>query len=250
MSATGISSLPELSERLRHTAELVTPGFTFADIGTDHAYLPIYLTETLRCPGGFASDTAVGPLMRAENNINAHDLREKIKLLLGDGLAVLSPGDARSLVMAGMGGRLMIGILSRNMETAMSFTEMILQPQSEIEDVRRWIYGHGCHIAEEDIVFETGKYYFMIKAIHGIEALPDEGRLRYGPCLIQKQDPLLRSYLIHEKEKKLTIRRRLKPGSERRHKRDNELKTDIRIIDDLLEHSISGMTADLKEGTI
>jgi len=248
MGAGRSGSIPEISERLRHTAELVSPGITFADIGTDHAYLPIYLVETLRNPGGFATDAVSGPLLRAEKNIGARGLDGSIRLLRGDGLTVLSPGDAGSLVMAGMGGRLMMRILEESMETAMSFQEMILQPQSEIRDVRLWIYHHGWHITAEDMVRDSGKYYFMMKAVPGREDVPDESSLRYGPCLTAGADPILHSYLLREKTKKKNILIQLDPVNERCRRRQEELENDIHIIDDLTERCFSEMPSKIKEG--
>ena len=101
----------DLSARLQAVAGLVTDGYRLADIGTDHAYIPIWLVKTGRIPGAVAADINKGPLKRAMEHIRANGLESRIDIRLSDGFAALTPGEVQSAVLAGMGGGLMIRIL-------------------------------------------------------------------------------------------------------------------------------------------
>ena len=108
----------ELSKRLQAVADLVTAGYRVADIGTDHAYIPIFLLASGKIPGAAAMDVNEGPLERARCHIEENGLTEKISLRLSDGLAGLRPGEAESVVIAGMGGGLIIRILTEGIAHA------------------------------------------------------------------------------------------------------------------------------------
>ena len=146
----------ELSKRLTAVAALVTPGSRLADVGTDHGYIPIWLVKNGRIPCAVAMDVNKGPLLRAEENIREEGLEEKIETRLSDGLKKLCPGEADAAVIAGMGGALTIYILEAASRVLPGMKELILQPQSEIAKVRRWLEDQGWQIAEEDMVEEDG----------------------------------------------------------------------------------------------
>ena len=206
-----------LSERLRMLADMVTPGNRLVDVGCDHGYLSISLVGSGICPGAIAMDVREGPLAAAKEHIAEYRLDDYIEARLSDGLAEYRLGEADTMVCAGMGGRLMERILREGMEKAREMRELILQPQSELPRFRAFLREAGFTMADEEAVFEDGKYYFAIKAVHGREA--DEtkgtgaetwaavsgveagaaGRYRlydlYGELLLQKKHPVLRQYL-------------------------------------------------------
>ena len=153
----------ELSKRLSAVAALVTNGYRLADIGTDHAYIPICLAGTGRIPEAVAMDVNPGPLLRAEENIRMHGLEDRIKTRISDGFASLEKGEADAAVIAGMGGPLMIRILREGAEVVSTLKECVLQPQSEIEKVRAFLLEEGFFFLDEDMVEEDGKYYPMMK---------------------------------------------------------------------------------------
>ena len=160
----------QLSQRLSSVASMVTAGNCLADVGTDHGYVPIYLYERKIIPHAIAMDVNKGPLERAALHIAESGMKEAIETRLSDGLTALKPGEADSVVVAGMGGPLIIRILSAHPEITESLKELILQPQSEISEVRIWLYEQGYEIVEEHMVFEDGKYYPMFKAVKNPEA--------------------------------------------------------------------------------
>ena len=93
----------ELSKRLMAVACLVTPGNRLADVGTDHGYIPIYLIKENRIPHAIAMDVNRGPLLRAQEHIRMEGLEERIETRLSDGMKMLLPTEADTVVIAGMG---------------------------------------------------------------------------------------------------------------------------------------------------
>lgn len=199
----------ELSKRLWAVASMVTPGSVLADVGTDHAYIPIFLVEKGIIPAAVAMDINEGPLLRAEENIAEHTLGGKIRTRLSDGVDTLEMSEAESLVIAGMGGGLVIRILKNGMDKICRMKECILQPQSEIEKVRAFLLEEGFSFIDENMVEEEGKYYTVMKVLppenpnvdrhmHDSGHEWNETELRYGRILLKKKDPVLFRYLRRE----------------------------------------------------
>lgn len=184
-----------LSLRMRRLSRLVTDGYRLADVGTDHGYIPIALVREGRIPSAIAMDVNEGPLARAEEHIRRSGLSTYIETRLSDGLARLSSGEADTVLIAGMGGMLTVRILSEGAHCLDTVKELILQPQSDIHMVRKWLREHGFCILVEDILTEEGKYYPMLKAAHGQEREWSEAELYYGKTDVQKSPELLRLYL-------------------------------------------------------
>lgn len=199
------------SKRLRAIARMVTPGNRVCDVGCDHAYLPIYLLQEKRIPSAIGLDIHPGPLKRAKENIEAARLNQKIELRLSDGMEALSPGEAESIVIAGMGGQLICSILERGKElfgADSAITELILSPHSEVEKVRSYLAQEGFQMEDEIILKDAGKYYMILKAHSGTRGKkscnthavhPEE--MRFGPILLRKKDSLLLEYLTEQKQK-------------------------------------------------
>ena len=188
----------ELSKRLQAVADLVTEGASVADIGTDHGYIPIYLVESHNAKKVIALDINRGPLERARMHIVGHGLKGKIETRLSDGLEKVEPGEVDTIIAAGMGGGLVIKILTEGSEVLKLLDTVILQPQSEIGRVRKFLKMHQMKIIEEDMVEEDGKFYPMMKAIH---AEPEEYSVceyTYGKKLLESRHPVLKKYLDRE----------------------------------------------------
>ncbi len=225
-----------LSERLTAVASMVTPGLNVADVGCDHGYLAIYLVKKGISPRVIAMDINHGPLQRADENIREAGFDGKIDVRLSNGLEMLERGEVSSIVMAGMGGPLMTDIIDRGIDICDGARELILQPQSEIEEVRHYLEDHGYRIISEDIVLEDGKYYPMMKAVHGEMYLENDVYYRYGKILIKEEHPILRAYLRYEREMLRGIRDELL-ASERTPKvneRLKELERDIAIVNEAI----------------
>lgn len=207
-----------------------------ADVGTDHSYIPIYLLQTGRIPQAFAMDIRKGPLLKAREHVEAFGLGDYITLRLSDGVAALSKGEADSILIAGMGGGVMLHILEEGKEVVSSAKELILQPQSEIERVREYLYKEGYSIDRENMVLEDGKYYpmmhmFLGEAKEAPSVYSDEEWqmiYRYGEKLLQEKDQTLYQYLLYrigQYEKILeNLKSRQKESAE---KRREEIRTEL-----------------------
>lgn len=233
----------ELSRRLQAVGSLVEKGDTIADIGTDHAYIPIELMQRRIIPYAIAIDIHKGPLERASEHIRAAELEKRIELRLSDGFEKLSPGEVDCAVLAGMGGGLTIKILKEHMDVTRSLKNCILQPQSEITKVRAFLIEEGFLIIEEEMVCEDGKYYPMMKVITPKKELSkaapmwDEVQLRFGKLLLKKKHPVLRQLLQRDLALTEEIVKNLpSDGGERIENRKNQLNREIGYIREGLKY--------------
>ena len=225
----------QLSKRLQAVANLVTPGNRLADIGTDHGYVPIWLYEQGRIPSALAMDLREGPLQRAKEHIRMHGLDEKIKTRLSDGLEKLLPGEADSIVIAGMGGMLVVKILTQGQAVLDSVQELILQPQSDLDAVREYLHRTGFVIVQEEMVFEEGKYYPMMKAVHGENTDDRKIWFLYGRLLLENRHPVLESYLQKEYDSCCKLLEKLsKTATEVASRRCEELLEKKHLIEEAL----------------
>ncbi|MBP3198221.1 MAG: SAM-dependent methyltransferase [Butyrivibrio sp.] len=133
------------------------------DVGCDHGYVSIYLVQKDIAKSAIAMDVRQGPLSGAKENIKAFGLDDRIKTRLSDGLKELSAGEANALIIAGMGGKLMIRLLENNPPGDLGIEKAVLQPQSELMEFRQFIRNQGYTIADEEVILDEGKYYFPIK---------------------------------------------------------------------------------------
>lgn len=220
----------KISERLKTAASLVGSGNVLADVGTDHGYVPIYLLEQRKIPRAIAMDINRGPLERAKEHIALYGMDDYIETRLSDGVAALSPKEADSILIAGMGGGLVMHILESGEEVCRSAGELVLQPQSELERLRRFLDDRGYVIEAEEMVKEEGKYYPMMR-VHYRGKKDDlteqkEVHYLYGGLLLKKQHPVLRDYLEKERLVQEAIYRKLKeqPETEQIKKRIREVE--------------------------
>lgn len=194
----------QISKRLKTVASLVTKGYRVADIGTDHAYVPIFLVTEGLTGQALAMDIGKGPLESAEEHIREQGLQDRIETRLSDGLAAYRQGEADSIIIAGMGGALMARILSDGADKCAGVKELILSPQSEIFLVRRWLTQNSWQIEHEVMLEEDGKYYTVMRAVPGESAGMKTVEEIYGRYLLEHRQPVLQEFLLKDKE---TVRR-------------------------------------------
>ena len=181
----------QLTPRLEAAVSLIPKGSVIADIGTDHAYIPVYTCETGWCPSAIAADIVPGPLAAARAHVEGAGLQDRIDCRLGDGLTCVESGEADGAVICGMGGSLMIKILQQSYDVWQSFDFVVLQPQSDSGDLRRYLYEKDWHIEDERLVIDDGRLYELLRAVPGkAEALP-EWQYELGPVNWQRRNPLL-----------------------------------------------------------
>lgn len=221
----------ELSKRLTAVAGLVTEGASVADIGTDHGYIPIYLVKNGVIPRAVAIDINKGPLERARMHIIGHGLKDKIEVRLSDGLEKVRPGEADCIIAAGMGGGLVIHILKEGKAVADAARECILQPQSEIWRVRKYLAESGFVIVAEDMVEEDGKFYPMMKAVHGSPEHYEPWEYLYGKKLLETRHPVLEKYLLRELsiQESIVLQLSARKDSESAKERLREMEAKMRL---------------------
>ena len=196
----------KISDRLKTAASLIREGAVLADVGTDHGYVPIYLLEQKKIKSAIAMDINKGPLERAREHIHLYGMDAYIQTRLSDGVAALEKGEADSILIAGMGGGLVMHILEEGKDICQAAGELILQPQSELCSVREYLAENGYVTEAERMVFEDGKYYPMMRAV---KTEQDEtwNRLNdqtiavcdiYGPLLLRNGNPVLRRFLVRQ----------------------------------------------------
>lgn len=156
-----------LSDRMRAVVGLVQPCKSIADIGCDHGYVAMELVRSNICRHVIAMDIHRGPLERARHNIADYDMLDYIEIRLSDGVKALNAGEAEGIICAGMGGKLIISILEQGKELVEEMNQVILQPQSELNEVREYLREKGFLIEKEDMIYEDGKYYPMMRALPG-----------------------------------------------------------------------------------
>ena len=202
-----------LSDRLGAAAGMVTPGYRLCDVGCDHAHIPIALLGAGIIPGALGMDVIPGPLEKARENLDLYG-EDRVQLRMSDGLDAYRPGEADSLMITGMGGRIIQDILLREPDKTLDFQEMILQPQSELREFREFLRKNDYRILEERILLDEGKYYFPMRvrkeAAFLEEGLPDQELCdRFGAYLLRERSPLLRQYLLQQQRVFDGIRERL-----------------------------------------
>jgi len=233
----------QLSLRLSAIADMVTTGNRLVDVGCDHGYLPVYLIQQKKIPSAIAMDVRKGPLSRAKEHIRQYGLEEYIQARLSDGLENLKAGEGDTLVIAGMGGPLMERILTDGQSVRDSFSEMILQPQSDIPHFRRFIQSQGFQIVEEKIVEEEGKFYPMMRVVRTCpegdgnenlvsEAAPYTLEEAFGKFLLKEHNPVLYRYLLREERIRADILKQLQaaPQAEAVTARIREVKEEAQLI--------------------
>ncbi len=214
-----------LSKRLERLGCYVTEGNRLADIGTDHAYLPIALVQAGRIPSAISADVNEGPLLRAGEHIRVAGLSGQVETRLSDGLSHFQPDEADTVVIAGMGGQLIRRILEGGAQLLDSVSELVLQPQSEIHLVRGWLEENGFCISDEDIVFEEGKYYPMFRVVHGKTAeRMNPAELYFGRAAVQRSPQVLLDFLERESQKDRRIMAGLSADESGQAKRLRELE--------------------------
>lgn len=192
----------QLPKRLETIIERMPDAGCLADIGCDHAYVAIEAVRRGRAARALACDVRKGPLQQAAEHILCAGLAGKIETRLSDGLEKVAPGEADTVVVAGMGGPLMERILQGRLG---DFAHFVLSPQSEIPHFRRFLLTEGMQIDEETMLIDEGKYYVILNVSKRADATSSDSMyvteedFLYGGRLLHRLDPVLKSFLEKEK---------------------------------------------------
>lgn len=228
----------KISDRLRAVAGLITPGSVVADIGTDHGYLPIFLVKNEISPKVVAMDVKKGPLEKARSNVEGFGVVDNITLRLSDGLDKLEEA-CDAVTICGMGGKLIAKILKNGYEKLKNITQIIVSPQSEVQQFREFLRNNGITAVKEVMVFEDGKYYFImdcrmseITCNESEDALMRDVYDRFGKHLLENRDDILKQYLLKEYNKLKRLRDSVSNcASESVDSRVNEIDYELKCIE-------------------
>ena len=216
----------KLSQRLQAIADMVPAGVKVADIGTDHGFLPCYLAQSGKAEQVIACDVNAQPLALAQKNIADYNVADKVSTRLGDGLAVIKPGEVDVVTIAGMGGALMIDILDASPMVVDRLKRIVLQPNVGAEAVRIWAEKNRWQIVAEELVKENDIFSVIIVLEQGrSDRFMSAVELYLGPKLLADHHPLLGLYISEEWEKTQHILEQLsKSDSEESRKKEKQLR--------------------------
>lgn len=179
-----------LSERLMQVSRFVPKGSRLLDVGSDHAYLPIYLCEQGLVTAAVAGEVVEGPYQSALDNVSRYGLEQRIAVRLANGLESFDETDAiDTITICGMGGRLIADILDAGKSKLDKVSRLILQPNNREDDLRRWLQDNGFRLVTETILQENDKIYEIFVVEHGHMSL-SEKELRFGPYLVEQSAPI------------------------------------------------------------
>ncbi|MBR4162522.1 MAG: SAM-dependent methyltransferase [Solobacterium sp.] len=189
-----------ISHRMIEIAKMVKTGMAVADIGTDHAFLPIYLVENGISPHVYACDVREGPLAIARRNIASAGLSGKIDTILCDGFEKV-PADAEIAVIAGMGFYTARKIIEDAAEKIQGFKEIIVEVNRDVVQLRQWISEKKYTVTQEKYIFDKGHDYIAIAFCTDLSAPLSEEEIITGTALLEKSDPLYQAYCCRQIEK-------------------------------------------------
>lgn len=226
----------ELSLRLEKIASMVEKCNKIADIGTDHAYIPIYLVKNGICEIAVASDINKGPIEKAKHNVMMENLQDKIQLRLGGGFSTIKPREVQCAIIAGMGGNLIGDIIEDGLEVFKLLEYCILQPVQNPEVLREYIYSSGYDILDEELCREEDKFYEIIKVKYA-EKLQDIDPFYYeiSKTLINKKHPLMKEYINSKIEEYYRIVKYINEDTKNAQTRKSELMKKIERMKELIE---------------
>lgn len=223
-----------LSPRLLTAVPFIRPGHLLCDVGTDHAYLPIYLCQTgiltpqpNRAICAIASDIREGPVERARLHVSAAGLADRILTVRTPGLNGLERYAPTDITVFGMGGELIVSILEQAGFVRSPDVRLILQPMTHPEILRRWLLDHGFCIIGERLSAEEPRLYQTIcarYAPHDCTVPYDDAELMTGRAYPPEQI-MLHATLIQKTKQTMTARRSARAGAGRQTDTEDALLT-------------------------
>jgi len=197
----------KLSKRLEVISSLIPNGVNIVDIGCDHGFLSIYLSQSKKVNKVIAADINENALRNAAANIKKYQLTDLIETRLGDGLDVINESDhINSIVIAGMGEHTIIGMLHKNKSKLANIHSLVIQSNTRIEFLRREVVKLGYMITDEALVLDGKKIYTIIKFEKGKKHYSNK-EYYFGPILLKNKNELFTTYHKQELAKLHTLKK-------------------------------------------
>ncbi len=243
----------QLSDRMQAIADRVAPGERVADIGTDHGQIPVWLFAKGVCPRVILTDISADSLKKAKETAGAYQFGSGLEFRVGNGLQVLSPGEVDTVIIAGMGGKLIRDILSHDPEHAKSFRKLILQPRKGMGPLRKWLLENGYRITSEDVVWESHFLPEITTAVspafaedgeHGAPDLSEKDRehlsgldetdirLRVPPWMLRANGPVM-DYLNMRRYQEQLVLSNMRRAKVRNDEAEAAIEENIRYLEKL-----------------
>ncbi|MFJ5671101.1 tRNA (adenine(22)-N(1))-methyltransferase [Bacillus safensis] len=230
-----------LSKRLKKVADFLPDEAVFADIGSDHAYLPCYAILHQKAVKAIAGEITDGPLQSAQQQVHRLKLDEQISVRKGNGLEVIEKGEVNAVTIAGMGGALISSILNEGRHKLAGHERLILQPNIHAHHIRLWLYQEGYDLLDEVILEEEGKIYEIIIAEKGdknraYEGMSFETGMLVGPFLSKEQNDVFRRKWMQELQHMEKIESQIQQAArtEENKERLEELNAKIKMLKEVL----------------
>lgn len=193
--------------RLERVAAHMPAGAHLADIGSDHAYLPVALLRRGVIATAVAGEVALTPLRAAERTVVKNDLEQRISVRLANGLAAIEPEDGITAIsLCGMGGETIRDILDSGKARLSGRERLILQPNGGEQPLRQWLMENGYRILCEELLRENRFYYEIIVAERAGPVAYTAEELYFGPLQLQARTPVFLAKwqrLLRQKQKTL-----------------------------------------------
>ena len=225
-----------LSDRLSCVGSFVPDQARLADIGSDHAYLPVALMLQNKISYAVAGEVVEGPYTSAHKQVQKNHLEDKITVRLADGLAAITPEDQiDTVVIAGMGGPLIRSILADGLANhhLSGVNRLILQPNIGEWTLRIWLQENGYQIIDETLLSENEKQYEIIVAEPGVSTYSLK-QLFFGPLLMQEKNAVFLKKWQHERQQKLRVIESLQKAKDPQEQKIAQLKEQIGWIEEVL----------------
>lgn len=197
-----------LSSRLTMILNAIPPQTAVADIGTDHGQIPWALWERGVNKPIIATDISRPSLEKSMNQGSLRAITEGPTHRVGDGLVPLAWGEVDVVVMAGMGGLLMMSILDRDLAKTKSFSRLLLQPMNAVDALRSYLVDHGFGIMKEDLAYDEGRYYELIVATPNPNDYALTMKGQWG-SLIPDDHPLREEFIQHKLDSLTSIEKKM-----------------------------------------
>ncbi|WP_117169201.1 tRNA (adenine(22)-N(1))-methyltransferase [Paraliobacillus sediminis] len=227
-----------LSNRLHMVARYLPAKAYFADIGSDHAYLPCYVCSIDPTAFAIAGEINEGPFQSAKNQVKALNLTSQIEVVKGNGLEVIGNYPVRQIVIAGMGGGLIRSILDSGKDKLSKIERIIAQPNVDAHLVREWFSTHHFQLVSEQIVKEDGHIYEILIADNGdgLIGYQDLGKeLLFGPHLLREKNEAFIEKWESEKNKRLRVIEQMKQARNINFEKIASFKQEVKEIEEVIE---------------
>lgn len=231
----------KLSKRLETVAKYIPKNARFADIGSDHAYLPCYMVKRNDVCFAIAGEVVEGPFQSAVKQVKSEGLTSKISVRKGNGLDVIEANEVDCITIAGMGGTLIATILESGKNKLESVQRLVLQPNVSASSIREWLLKNEWALVEEEILEEDGKIYEVLVAekgdSHSLYETNKTSELLFGPFLMkEKNEAFVKKWTMEKKNwQRILMQLEAAPNSEENFRKRKELHEKIKLVDEVMK---------------